>query len=827
MNQIEPVRPDRIEPQDGPVLHCIGNAHIDPVWLWRWNEGLEAIRSTFRSALDRLNEYPDFIFSTSSAAFYQQLAMTEPEMLDEIRQRIREGRWEIVGGWWVEPDANIPSGEALVRQALYGQTWFQKNLGVRATVGFNPDTFGHPGTIPGILQQAGISSYYFLRPEPKEKILPDNVFVWRGLDGSEVIACRITRAYCTWFEGEAEMEEHIRLNHESRSKCVPDYTVFYGVGNHGGGPTKKNLDFLTQYIRDGNSPRMVLSSLGGYIQSVKDSLREGAELPVVTGELQHHARGCYSVHSETKRLNRQTEHLLLTAEKFAAVRSMLGIGNYPLERLTSAWQGLLYNQFHDILAGSSLPDGYQDSRDLFGYSRQIASEVLHTSIQAIASQIDTRGEGRALVVFNPLPWKVRVPVEVEPSGRQVSTHTGESITTQELQPTTTQGHQRRFVFLAELPAMGYRVYRQNDHEPANTENNLSASDTALENDFWRIGIDADQGSICELFDKINGVDVLSGDGITADVFQDESDTWSHDIERYDNYVGSFGKGSVTIEESGPVRACLLLKTSFGKSTLLQRIILYSGSEVIEVRCSVNWQEQLHGLKIRTSLNLTDPQATYEIPYGSITREATGEEEPGQQWVDVSGSLASPRLGMGLYGVSILNDSKYSFHCDGNVVGVTALRSPAYAHHDPEKLDPQKQYTYIDQGWQDFTLRIVPHLGTWQEADIPRKAMELNCKSVYVNESNHAGRLVPSASFLETTSEQVMITAFKLAETGDEWVLRASETSGDSAKADILSDFFGIRIRTDFRPFEIKTWRITTHPGVTYRECNLLEEPSGG
>lgn len=824
MNQIQPVRAATEEPQTGPVLHCIGNAHIDPVWLWRWNEGLEAIRSTFRSALDRLKEYPEFIFSTSSAAFYQQLKEVEPEMLDEIRERIKEGRWEIVGGWWVEPDANIPSGESLARQALYGQTWFAKHLGVRATVGFNPDTFGHPGSLPGLLRQAGIDSYFFLRPEPREKTLPENVFLWRGIDGSEVLACRITRAYCTWFEGEAEMEEHIRLNHEARPQCIPDYTVFYGVGNHGGGPTKKNLDYLTQYIRNRHSPRLKIGSPGGFVKAVESYIQNGAELPAVEGELQHHARGCYSAHSETKRLNRQTEHLLITAEKFASVRSILGGFGYPLERLTSAWQGLLYNQFHDILAGSSLAEGYLDSRDLFGYSRQIGSEVLHTSIQAIASQIDTQGEDRALVVFNPLPWKTVVPVEIEPSGRQIATQTGEYLPVQELQPTTTQGHQRRLVFMAELPAMGYRVYRQNDTEAHPAEANLKVSATELENEFWRLTVNPETGSICGLYDKLNDTEVLAGEGITAEIFRDESDTWSHDIDRYDDYIGRFIRGSLTVEELGPVRATLLLTAQYGKSTLLQRVMLYAGSEIIEIRYSVNWQEQLKGLKILARLNLRNPQATYEIPYGSIVREPNGEEEPGQQWVDLTGKLASERLGLDTYGLSILNDSKYSFHCEGSILGITALRSPVYAHHDPEKLNPQKNYTFMDQGWQDFTLRLVPHTGTWQDADIPRRAMELNCKPLYVNESVHPGRLPSSASFLETTSEKVMITALKRSETDDEWILRAAETTGSRVKADILSDFFGIRIRADFRPFEVKSWRITTHPEATFRECNLLEDP---
>ncbi|MEI6916330.1 MAG: alpha-mannosidase, partial [Armatimonadota bacterium] len=368
---------------DSPVLHAIGNSHIDPVWLWRWNEGLESIRSTFRSALDRLNEYPDFVFTTSSAAFFDQLEHVEPEMLEDIKARVKEGRWEIVGGWWVEPDCNIPCGESLVRQALYGQTYFQKTFGVMAKIGFNPDTFGHPGTLPQILEKAGLDYYAFLRPMQNEKILDGPVFRWRSVDGSEVLASRIERAYCTWFDDETQLEEHVQINHNARPSYLKDYTVWYGVGNHGGGPTKKNLDVLAAH--GDKEPVVKLSSLNGYFESIERELKSaevGIALPEVTEELQHHARGCYSVHSEVKRLNRKTEHLLITAEKFASVACALLGREYPLDKLTSAWHGLLYNQFHDILAGSSLSEGYDDARDLYGHSRTIGAAVLEYSLQA-------------------------------------------------------------------------------------------------------------------------------------------------------------------------------------------------------------------------------------------------------------------------------------------------------------------------------------------------------------------------------------------------------------------------------------------------------------
>ncbi|MCL5997170.1 MAG: alpha-mannosidase [Chloroflexi bacterium] len=302
-----------------PTLHAIGNAHIDPVWLWRWPEGIETIRATFRSALDRMKEYPDFVFTGSSAAFYAWLKLVDPGLFGEVRERVREGRWEIVGGWWIQPDANIPCGESFARQALYGQRFFLREFGVLATAGYNPDTFGHVGTLPQILRKAGLTRYVFMRPMAHEKQLPGNVFRWRAPDGSEVLAARIARGYGTWGD---ELSEHVQASRAARPDYLSHYIVFYGVGNHGGGPTKRNIDSLRlmsqQHAADSAASRIALSSLEAFFAAVEAEMAAGADVPVVADDLQHHARGCYTAESEVKRQNRRVEHLLMNAERFAS-----------------------------------------------------------------------------------------------------------------------------------------------------------------------------------------------------------------------------------------------------------------------------------------------------------------------------------------------------------------------------------------------------------------------------------------------------------------------------------------------------------------------------
>lgn len=808
-------------PESEPTLHAIGNAHIDPVWLWRWTEGLETIRATFRSALDRMRESPDFVFTGSSAAFYAMLEQVDPGLLDEIRERVAEGRWEIAGGWWGQPDANIPCGESLVRQALQGQRWFERAFGLTATVGYNPDTFGHPGSLPQILRGAGLTAYTFLRPGPHEKELPGNVFRWRAPDGSEVLAARIARAYCSWGD---DLAEHVRAAHEARPPYLRDYVVFYGVGNHGGGPTKENIASLHRLGEDPQAPRVRMGRLDRFFDRVASEVRGGAEVPVVADELQHHARGCYSAHSEVKRENRRCEHLLLSAERVASVAAALGARDYPIVDLREAWRGLLFNQFHDILAGTSLPDAYTDARDLFGHAATLAARALHYGAQAVASRIDTRGEGSALIVWNALPWPVRTPVEVERCADRLVSADGAPILTQAIEPTTIAG-QRRVCFVAELPALGYRLYRQSGDDRARPSGSLDAGPCFLQNDRWRIEIDPATGDVARLLDRRHGIDLLSGPGNALVVLDDPSDTWSHGIDAYRDEVGRFGEPTIALEENGPVRACLRIERRWGASSAIQRLYLYRNCDVIELRLSVNWQERLRALKLAFPLRIAEPVVTAEIPYGAFARATRGDEEPCQMWVDIAGVAATSDGAAIPYGIALLNDGKYGYDALGSEMRLTVLRSPAYAHHDPATVDRERAAHWIDQGWQTLTCRLVPHTGGWAEAGVPRLAWELNEPPFVINEYAHDGDLPAQASFAKVSPATVVLSAIKGAEDGSgDVILRLHETAGAPTTCRVESPHFGRSADVPLRPHELATVRVRLDDGWRVTRCDLLERP---
>ena len=583
------------------TLHMIGNAHIDAVWLWPWEEGFAEVKATFRSALDRMNEYPEFIFTCSSAAYYDWVERNEPAMFDEIRERVNEGRWRITGGWWVEPDCNIPSGESFVRQALTGQHYFASRFGRIARVGYNPDAFGHAGSLPQILRKARLTGYTFLRPEPHERDIPTNLFWWESADGSRVLAFRINFGYTMW----GDLEEHIRRHMDRFVDGTDALMCFYGVGNHGGGPTRANIETIRALDGADGVARLQHSWPGAFFDAIGDAA-EGADLPVVRDELQHHAVGCYAAVSAIKRWNRQAEELLGFAERWASIAHRERLQPYP-DDLSAAWRPLLFNQYHDILAGTSIEPAYEDARSQIGESMAVADRALTNGVQAISWAVDTRGpEGaRPIIVANPHAWPVRRPVEVEvgrhAEGGRLLDDDGREIPYQEIRPLATSKGRHRIAFLADLPSLGYLRYQlvaagegaASWHETAaavgeatatvaegpvseqlatghapergwtseQAPADVTAGETWIENERWRVEIDAERGWIARLHDRRRGRDLFSGPAGRAVVAEDRSDTWSHGITHFGRGAEAFEADRVRLLEDGPLRATIRAETS--------------------------------------------------------------------------------------------------------------------------------------------------------------------------------------------------------------------------------------------------------------------------
>ena len=806
-------------------LHMIGNAHIDPVWLWNWPEGFHEVIASFRSALDRLDESDDFMFVSSSAVFYQWVERGDPATFERIRARVAEGRWEIVGGWWLQPDCNIPSGESFVRQALYGQRYFKEKFGVTARVGYNVDSFGHHGMLPQLLKKAGLDYYVFMRPSPHELGLPGRLFWWESDDGSRVLAFRIPFEYCTWGK---DLEKHVRRCAGELRDPIDELMCFYGVGNHGGGPTRENIASIRRMADEPAFPELEFSTPNRYFEAVE---ARGWELPVVHHDLQHHASGCYAAHSGVKRWNRRAENLLGSAERLATVAHRVAEQPYP-DELAHAWHGVLFNQFHDILAGTSLESAYHDARDLYGEAMAIGSRAANYAVQALAWRIGIPfGEGvRPIVAFNPHAWESRTPVELETA--RIKEHEvlvddeGREVPLQTVQSEATAGR-NRLLFVADLPSLGYRTYRIVPREPGAPSEPVpapgafpvQANDNVLESQRFRLEIDPHTGCIASLRDKRKGVEVLAGPAARPVAIDDPSDTWGHNVFRFDRVAGAFAPVSVELVEHGPVRSAIRITSTYGRSLLVQDVRMYGDLPGIEVQAKVNWQEPHTALKLRFPVNVHFMRATYDIPYGHIERFANGEEEPGGAWVDLSGTARDTG---DLYGLSILNDSKYSFDIDVRDIGMTVLRNPVYAHHIPAAVEPGGDYSYTDQGVQGFRYVLLPHEGGWAEAGTVRAALELNGPPIALNATYHEGALPQRASHLAVDHANVVVSVLKRAEDGGATVLRAYETSGNRATATIDLPAWGRSIQAEFGPCEIKTFRIPDDEGESVEETNLLE-----
>jgi alpha-mannosidase len=799
-------------------FHMIGQAHIDPVWLWPWSEGISVVYSTFRSALDRMNETPDFSFTASSAQFYQWIAENDPSMLADIRKRVDEGRWNIVGGWWVEPDVNIPNGESMVRQGLYGQLTLQRLLGRRATVAFNPDSFGHAGTLPQIFKSQGMENYIFMRPGIREKTLPADLFWWEGADGTRILTYRIPLSYNDTGSVRNRIEQVLK---QFKDQPMKSFMAYYGAGDHGGGATKENIRSIEELKKEKGSPIILYSTPDRYFKEIRDE--KNLNLPVVKDDLQHHAVGCYTAESEIKKGNRTSEAALITAEKITAIGTAVWGSRYPKTEFTSAWQRVLFLQFHDSMAGTSLPEHYQAAREGFGYALDIAHQATYLSVQKLESKVPSDDpSSQYLLIFNPHTWEVNGNIEYDfdwnaNNSSRVEDEQANSLLHQWAPGSTEAGNRRKLVVNTKLPPFGYRQIRLLKGDTVAARFIVRAEDNKLENEFLRINFSA-AGTI-GIFDKENGKELFSGgeSGCRAVIIDDPSDTWSHDIKTFPDETGAFGKATIKVLENGPLRATIRVKTTYGASTLTIDWTLYSGLRNLEAKVTLDWHEHLKMLKFSFPVDVESPSPTYETPYGHIVRSPNGNEDPGQRWIDVSGK----RNGAD-YGLTVINDAKYGYSVLGNDMRISIARSSVYAHHNPRVLDMKAEHLWMDQGIQTFRMLLVPHEDTWKKKNISRIAEEFIAPPIAIYQGIHSGSMPKTGSLLAVDAQNIIVSAIKLSETGEDIIFRCIETSGLTSSATLDLRFAGRKWTGNFRPCEIKTLRMNRKSG-DINEVNLLEE----
>ncbi|MEW6471804.1 MAG: glycoside hydrolase family 38 C-terminal domain-containing protein [Actinomycetota bacterium] len=798
----------------------VGYAHLDPVWLWPWTEGYAEARATLRSAVDRLGEFPEFVYTFTSVLFLEWVRESDPDLFTEIAALVADGRFHLAGGWWVEADCNLPSGESLIRQALMGQRFLAEHFGVVATVGGNPDSFGHAATLPQLLAGCGLSGYFFQRPERHEAELPGSLFTWRAPDGTEVVGCRVPR-----YNSEAhELHGHLRecLAIDCAGTGASDVLMFYGVGNHGGGPTRRNLASLRHLAATSPVVDVVCATPRSFLDAVTGGDRV---LPVVTGELQHHARGCYAAHAGIKALNRRAESALAAAELWSTIAHAVTGLPYPHADLTRAWRSLLLNQFHDTLAGTAIESAYDDARHQLGETLAVAQRATNAALGRLTQRIAIPAEDdmQPIVVFNPHPWPVRAVVEHEVGGWErrmnLVDDAGRPVALQWATPEAVVNQGRfRAVFPADVPPLGWRLYRLR-LGPCGVDTPPEQPVTRLENDHLRAELDEHRGGLTALVNKATGIDLMGGGGPHAVVLVDDADTWGHGRDRWDEPAGAFTVERIECTEHGPARRSVRVSSRYGASTLVEEYRLGWNDRWLDVAVTLDWRERRRMLKLRYPTALGDVRVTAEVPYGTVARAADGTEEPMLRFVDVSGTVDGRSAGL-----TVINDAKYSYDADGGDLGLTVARSVPYAHHDPAPLRADGQHRFLDQGEQRFMLRLLPHAGDPTTADVARGAAELNLPLVCRRDTYHAGPEPGAGSF---GAAAVGAFVVKRAETGDAVIVRLADTGGPGGVVDVdLAPAFGRRFTAALRPHEVATFRLPDDGEVPVVPVDLCEWVEG-
>ncbi|MDP4097320.1 alpha-mannosidase [Paenibacillus sp. P96] len=786
--------------------HMVGQSHIDIAWLWPVRETVRKTSRTFSTVDALMNEYPEYKYAQSQPLLYAFLKEHDPELYSRVKQRIAEGRWELVGGMWVEPDLNIPSGESLMRQMLYGQRFYQEEFGMTSRIEWLPDTFGYCASLPQILKHGKVQ--YFMTTKlgwNDTNRFPYDLFHWVGIDGTSLLS------YLNHGVNEHTHAKDIHDHWQSyREKAAhPEQMLLYGHGDGGGGVTREMLEYIDRAELMVGQPASRYSTAAEFFAGIE---REQPRIPEWHGDLYLELhRGTYTTHGRNKRNNRKAEVLYREAELWNTI-AWPGMRQEQqgevYSMLHAGWKLILLNQFHDIIPGSAITESYVTSDKEYEQVFKLGQQALQEGLKALAPSIRAE-EGPAnatpYVVFNSLGWSrstvIHIPVdEVADVGAAVA----QPQQTKQWVALDSQGNRLKSdmeeggvsVLVPDIPAFGYKtIWLQMVTENPVTES--EAQVTLPEGDFihtweteWYQVSFNEQGEMTRLFDKAAEREVLKlGERANRfHFFHDRPtlwDAWDIDPRYEEQAAGEAELLESRLLLSGATKDVLRFRWRLHQSEITQDIIFYHYQRRIDFKTHVSWNENHKLLKVGFPVDVRTEKATYEIPFGTLERpthrntswEQAQFEVCGHRFVDVS------EYG---YGVSLLNDCKYGYDVQGSTIRLSLLRAPKW----PDQT--------ADLGEHDFTYSLYPHEGDWRSAHTVRQAAELNHEatvyaveqqeSVHTGEGDdririantgslNAGVPASTGSWLTFDGEHVVLDTVKTTEEGQGTILRFYESSG--------------------------------------------------
>lgn len=780
-----------------PCVHLICNAHLDPVWQWQWEEGCAEALATFRSAVQLLRQHESFIFNHNESLLYRWVERFDPSLFAEIRKLVTEGRWCIMGGWHLQPDANMPGLESALRQITEGRIYFAEKFGVRPRVACNFDAFGHHGGLPQLLRLFGYEMYVHMRPQQHELALPSDLYQWRGVDGSVIPALRISIGL--YHTERDNIEERLREGVDAALSLGRDVPVFWGLGNHGGGATRRDLALIDSFTRKEKRVLFRHSTPEILCGALKEAARTA---PVVEGDLQRAFPGCYTSLSRLKRRARRSLGLLVQTEALCAAAWWAADADYPEKEIDSAWRDHLLNDFHDILPGSCTCPAERDALDLYGRASETARRARFAAAAAF-STVRTGSPALPLLVMNSNPAAARGPVEVEfmsdyrpfwneAREMRLFTRDGRPIVCQEEKPEALlpfHDWRRKICFMADLPGLGISRYRI-ESEIKGPERYLPLSPAV------NYRFDKTIGLITQIADA-DGNSCLAGPLFQPLAVEDQDDSWGTGGTAWREPAGRFEiePESVRIRENGPVRTIFESVHTFRSSRIVMRTIVYAGWPVIEVRCRVRWNEPAVRLKLSVPCRFPDSAVECEIPGGVIPRPADGLEHVHGRWLIIEGGETA---------LGIVNSGQHGFDFRNGEVRLSVLRSAAYCHERGLDLS-DREPARMDMGNHSFDLLAMPGRVDRLRAELPGLADRLDAPPVALAHlpGDRADR--PILDIFSRFPAGVRLTACKRSRDGKALIVRLHESTGRENRCDVALENGG-SAKLVLKPFEITTLR---------------------
>lgn len=816
----------RISEASVPKVTAIGHTHIDVAWLWDLNQTREKVARSFSTVLKLMEQYPEYKFMSSQPQLYKFIKEDHPELYEKIKEKVKEGRWEVEGAMWLEADCNVTSGESLVRQILFGKRFFKEEFNKESKLLWLPDVFGYSAALPQILKKSGVD--YFMTTKISWNDLnkvPNDTFMWRGIDGSEVFTHFITTTeydkgknneFYTNYNGELNANQVMGNWHRYQNKDINDDTLLaFGYGDGGGGVNKEMLENFKR-LKYGipGTPIVKMDLSRNYFDKLNNKLKDNPRLAKWVGELYLEChRGTLTSMARNKKYNRKSEFLYQDVEFLSSLNELLG-GDYPQEKINSAWETILLNQFHDILPGSSIRKVYEDSREQYEKIISDGKEILQNALNNINRNINLTS--KSILVYNTLSYFRDDIAQVEISEKHndisLQDENGESVSYQTIE----QDGIKKIIFYARnIPPKGYKTFRI---KPSNTVKDVSqevVTKKLIENKFFKIEMDESM-HIISFYDKENDREILQQGkkGNILQAFEDKPRVWENwDVEPY--FVEKMWNieevKDVEVIENGPVRYCIKITRKFCSSEIIQYMYMYRDISRIDFKTFIDWKEKDILLKAAFPVDINVEKATYDIQYGNIERtthlntswDLAKFEVCGHKWADVSETG---------YGVSLLNDCKYGYDIKDGLMRITLIKAGTWPNPDADKEQ------------HEFIYSLYPHAGGWREGKTVQMAYNLNVPLLTFIEEKHEGILPEKFSLLKLNKDNVIVEVVKKAENGSGLILRLYEFHNKREKIE-LELFRNVKeawecdlmenkldkiqscsnkLKFEIKPFEIKT-----------------------